>query len=107
VAVLTSEKEGIPRSLIEAMALSKPVVATDVLGTQELVADGETGFLTPFGDPEALAAKVRLLSDDPGLRQRMGDAGRARVEEDFNDVKIAAFLREFYIGAQAARGASQ
>lgn len=97
VVALTSEKEGIPRSLIEAMALGKPVVATDVLGTQELVVDGETGFLTPFRDPGALADRIEALHRDRGLAQRMGEAGRLRVEIDFNDVKIAAFLRDFYL----------
>jgi len=96
VVVLTSEKEGIPRSLMEAMALGRPVVATDVLGTQELVVDGETGFLTPMGDPAALAEKICELAGDPELRRTLGRAGMRRVEAEFNDLKIAAFLRRFY-----------
>lgn len=96
VVLLTSEKEGIPRSLIEAMALNKPVVATDVLGTQELVVDGETGYLTPLGDTQALVERMRRLAQDAELRARFGRAGAARVEEHFHDGKIAAFLHEKY-----------
>lgn len=97
IAVLTSEKEGIPRSLIEAMALGKPVVATDVPGTQELVVNERTGFLTPLGDPQALADKIKLLSNDAELCKHFSEAAKIRVEKHFNDVKIAAFLRDFYL----------
>jgi glycosyltransferase involved in cell wall biosynthesis len=96
IAVLTSEKEGIPRALMEAMALGKPAVATDVLGTQELVVDGETGYLTPLGDVAAMSRRIRELIEDPELRQRFGAAGKARVEKEFNDHRIAEFLHEFY-----------
>ncbi|MCK5274399.1 MAG: glycosyltransferase family 4 protein [Alphaproteobacteria bacterium] len=97
IAVLTSEKEGIPRSLMESMALGKPAVATDVLGTQELVVDGETGYLTPLGDVAAMSRRIRELIEDPELRQRFGAAGKARVEKEFNDHRIAEFLHEFYL----------
>ena len=50
--ILTSKKEGLPRGLLEAMALQKPVVATDVQGTRELVVNGVTGILVPFNDQE-------------------------------------------------------
>ncbi len=96
VAVLTSEKEGIPRALMEAMALGKPIVATDVLGTQELVVDGETGFLTPLGGVAAMADKISHLAGNAELRRRLGQAGKERVEEQFNDLKIAEFLHDFY-----------
>ncbi|MFH1417945.1 MAG: glycosyltransferase [Planctomycetota bacterium] len=99
IVVLCSEKEGIPRSLMEAMALAKPVVATDVLGTQELVIDGVTGYLTPFGDTEAMAAKILLLAKDSAERRRMGEAGRDRVAGHFDDRRIAGFLREYYLRA--------
>ncbi len=97
VAVLTSEKEGIPRALIEAMALGKPIVATDVPGTQELVVDGETGFLTPLGNVAAMADKIADLATDTDLRHRLGQAGQDRVQEHFNDLKIAEFLHDFYV----------
>lgn len=97
IYMLTSEKEGIPRSVMEAMALAKPVVATDVLGTQEVVANGESGFLVPLGDVNALADRVAALAGDPDLRQRMGRAGAGRVETEFNDLRVARFLHDFYV----------
>lgn len=104
IAVLTSEKEGVPRALIESMALGKPCVATDVLGTQELVVDGETGYLTPLDDIEAMSRRIRELVEDPELRERLGAAGRARVEAEFNDLRIAEFLHDFYLREFAAIG---
>ncbi|HOX26720.1 MAG TPA: glycosyltransferase family 4 protein [Candidatus Krumholzibacteria bacterium] len=105
VVMLTSRKEGIPRSLIEAMALARPVVATDVLGTQELVADGVTGYLCPCGDVAMLAQRVAALAADAGLRRALGDAGRQRVAEHFDDREIAARLAAFYrAAAGGARG---
>jgi glycosyltransferase involved in cell wall biosynthesis len=84
VVVLTSKKEGVPRGLLEAMALQKPVVATNVQGTGELVVNGKTGILVPFDDQNALnKAVLKLLSDKP-LQARLGSAGRARVLEGFS-----------------------
>jgi len=99
VVVLCSEKEGIPRSIMEAMALAKPVVATDVPGTQELVIDGVTGFLTKLGDQDAMAEKIKVLANDKELRFKMGQAGRQRVQKYYNDTKIAEFLHRFYTKA--------
>lgn len=97
IAVLTSEKEGIPRALMEAMALGKPVVGTDVLGTQELVVDGVTGYLTPLGDVPAMAGRIRELIENPELRETFGKAGRERIDKEFNDHRIAEFLHDFYL----------
>lgn len=96
VVVLTSEKEGVPRALMEAMALSKPVVATDVLGTQELIVAERTGILVPVAQPQALAEAIARLHREPELRRQFGRAGRDRVESEYNDLKIAAYLREMY-----------
>lgn len=97
LVMLCSEKEGIPRALMEAMALQKPVIATDVVGTRELVVDGQTGFLAALGDTDAMAEKVKLLAAKPELREEMGFRAFNRVNEHFNDVKVADFLRNFYI----------
>lgn len=79
VFVLPSRREGLPLSVMEAMAAGKPVVATDVRGSRALVEDGVNGFLVSVDDHERLAhALVRLLQD-PALRKRMGEAGRVRV----------------------------
>ncbi len=83
VLVSTSIQETFGRTLIEAMALGKPVVATRCGGPEEVVVDGETGFVVPPKDPEATAAAVLKLLNDPALAARMGAAGRRRVERHF------------------------
>jgi glycosyltransferase involved in cell wall biosynthesis len=70
-------------AILEAMAAGTPVVASDLPGAREVVADGETGFLVPPADQAALARKTRVLLDDPDLRRRMGEAGTQRVLERF------------------------
>ena len=67
----------------QAMALGKPVIGTRMGGNPEMIADGETGFLVPASDPEALAAALSRLATDPMIRQRLGEAGRERVEALF------------------------
>ncbi len=84
VLVLPSRREGFPNTLLEGMALGRPVVATAVDGIPELVSDGETGALVPLDDVEALAAAIGRLLDDPALRRSWGEAGRRRVEEHFS-----------------------
>ena len=79
--LLTSRWEGLPRVVPEAMAASRPVVATAVDGTPEAVTEGETGYLAPPGDCAALADRTLRLLTQPALRRRMGEAGRARSAE--------------------------
>ena len=79
VVVCASHFEGYGVALVEAMACGKPVVSTSRGGPAETVADGETGYLVPPGDPAALASRVIELLRDADLRRRMGAAGRARV----------------------------
>ena len=81
VLVLTSLWEGLPRVIPEAMAAGLPVVATNVDGTPEVVRDGETGYLVPPGDPEAIADRVTRLLLHPDEARRMGATARTRVEE--------------------------
>jgi glycosyltransferase involved in cell wall biosynthesis len=96
VFVLPSWVEGLPIVVLEAMAQRKPVVATPVGGTPELVADGETGLLVPPRDPEALAAALRRLLEDPDLARRLGEAGRARVAERFTAAQQTRRVLELY-----------
>lgn len=79
IFVLPSRSEGFGRGNLEAMAAGLPVVSTAVGGVPEVVADGETGFLVPPRDPDALASAILQLVRDDGLRKRMGAAGRARA----------------------------
>jgi len=82
IVVLPSLHEGIPVSLIEAMAYSIPVVSTVVGGTPELL-EGGAGLLVPPKDPVALADAIERLVKDPELRKRLREAGRKRVEDSF------------------------
>jgi glycosyltransferase involved in cell wall biosynthesis len=84
VFCLPSTIEGLPLVVLEAMAQARPVVATAVGGTPELVVDGETGILVPAGDGDALAEALDGLLRDPERARRMGEAGRARVEREFS-----------------------
>ena len=77
--VLTSASEGTPATIIEALAAGRPVVATDVGGVSDVVDEGETGFLVPAGDTDALAAQLALLASDPERRETMGRLGRERA----------------------------
>lgn len=84
--------EGFCNAVVEAQAMKVPVVCSDADGLPENVADGETGFIVPRRDPEALAEKLAILAANPNLRLRMGEAGRQRVEKYFQlDDQIAAF----------------
>jgi glycosyltransferase involved in cell wall biosynthesis len=87
--LLTSVSEGIPLTVIEAMAAELPIVATDVGGLREIVAEGETGLLAPAKDDAALANHVVRLAGDANLRQMMGTAGRARAKEHFDEPRMA------------------
>lgn len=81
LVVVPSLNEGMGRVVVEAMALGRAVVATRVGGIPAVVVDGESGRLVPPDDPRALAAAVSELLQDPGLRARMGEAGRRRAGE--------------------------
>ena len=82
--VLPSLYEGLPLAVLEAMAAGKPVIATDIGGTDEAVVNGKTGLLAPPCDAPALAAAIRQLLADPLLAQRLAYAGKARVQQVFS-----------------------
>ena len=88
--VLPSWREGMPRSVLEAMAAGLPVVATDIRGCREEIVEGETGLLVPPRDPAALASAIASLLDRPDERRRFGEAGRARALERFDERRIVA-----------------
>ena len=88
--VLASHREGMPRSIVEAMLSGLPVVATDIRGSREEVIDQETGMLVPVADVSKLAEELSRLATDPALRASMGAAGLARAREIFDESEIIA-----------------
>lgn len=98
VFALPSLFEGSPLAVLEAMAARRPLVSSAIGGTNEVVVDGESGLLVPPGDATALAAALRRLLADPGLRERLGAAARVRVEQHFTPQvarqQIEAIYRE-------------
>ncbi len=96
IAVLPSAREGLPRTLVEAAACARPIVATDVPGCREVVRNEVNGLLVASGDPAALAAAVGRLLADPPLRRRMGEQGRLLVERELADGPIHAAILAVY-----------
>jgi glycosyltransferase involved in cell wall biosynthesis len=99
VFALPSWTEGLPLVVLEAMARRRPVVATSVGGTPEVVVDGETGLLVPPRDPKALAAALRRLLADADLRTRMGESGYRRVRDRFTAGAMAERVLAVYDAA--------
>jgi glycosyltransferase involved in cell wall biosynthesis len=96
VFVLSSRWEGMSNSLLEAMAAGRPVVATSVGGNPEVVCHGETGFLVPPGNPEAMSDAIGRLLADRALAQRLGEAGRIRAESAFTLEAMVGRLEALY-----------
>lgn len=88
VVVLPSYREGTPRSLLEAAAMGKPLIATDVVGCREVVDDGINGILVQPRDPAGLAKAMKRLLEDPALRDRFGAAGRFKMEQAFDETIV-------------------
>lgn len=102
--VLSSRSEGLPLSILEAMAVGLPVVASGVGGVPEVVVEGETGLLVPPGDPQSLADAIERLLDDSALRRRLGAAGRIRVAEQFDLASAQRAHLDLYLSLVAGTG---
>ncbi len=97
--------EGFCNVVMEAQAMGLPVVCTDAGGLPENVAGGETGFVVPRRDPEAMTQRIVELARAPALRRRMGEAGRRRVCERFRlEDQISAFVRMYETLLSGAKG---
>lgn len=92
VPTASGKREGIPVVLMEAMSSGLPVVASDLSGIPELVVDGESGLLSPPGDPVALAQALERLVNEPELRHRLAEGGRRKVLDEFDVQANAAIL---------------
>lgn len=94
LVVLPSLFEGLPLVAVEALAMARPIVATDVEGTREIVTDGDTGVLVRPADPAALAEGIERILADPSLGARLGARGRSLVERNFDvHMQIKATLQ--------------
>jgi len=94
VFVLPSFAEGVPVSLMEAMAAGVPVVTTQIAGVSELVENGVSGYIVPAGDSTTLAERIKTLLTEPQLRSQFGTAGREKIEKEFNlNHEVARFYR--------------
>jgi glycosyltransferase involved in cell wall biosynthesis len=84
VFVFPSRTEGLPNALLEAMAAACPIVTTDVPGCRDLIVNGQTGLVVPYGDTPALAAAMRRLLRDDALAARLGTQASEVVETEWN-----------------------
>ncbi|MDR1975631.1 MAG: glycosyltransferase family 4 protein [Campylobacteraceae bacterium] len=89
-------KEGIPRTLLEAASMSKPIVTTDTVGCKEVVDDGENGFLVPIKDARSLADKIEILVNDKELMDKMGQKSRKKALKEFELKKVVKQYLELY-----------
>jgi N-acetyl-alpha-D-glucosaminyl L-malate synthase BshA len=96
VFLLPSESESFGLAALEAMSCEVPVIATQAGGLPEVVVDGETGFLCPVGDVDAMAAAALRLLSDEDLRRRFGAASRRRAVEEFSQDAVVRRYREIY-----------
>jgi glycosyltransferase involved in cell wall biosynthesis len=96
IFIQSSWKEGLSRALVEAMYSGIPPVATDVGGTSEVVVEGETGFLVPPGDVDALASRLESLLDDAGLRESIGRRARESVQAERSIEAMNGALTDAY-----------
>ena len=94
--VLTSDDEGSPNVLLEAMAAGLPVISTPAGDAKRIVHDGATGFLVPFDDPDAIAAKIVCLAGDAELRSTLGSSGRQFVDQQYSAATLTDRLLSIY-----------
>lgn len=96
VFVMSSLREGLPNSILEAMALGVPVVTTDVAGAKELVVNKETGFVVDQKDFNHLASSILTILQHDSVRTQMGQAGRHRVETEFSFLQRLRKIEDLY-----------
>jgi glycosyltransferase involved in cell wall biosynthesis len=104
IFVLPSLWEGLPLVLIEAAALGKPIAATDIDGSREIIRDGETGLLVRPNDPAALAGAVLRLLGDVDLARRLGDRARRDIPPAFTVGRMVEETERLYLDLTAAKG---
>jgi glycosyltransferase involved in cell wall biosynthesis len=96
IVCLPSYREGLPKSLLEALSCGRPIITTDVPGCREVCNDGVNGLLIPARDSIALSHAIEKLALNPDLRQAMGRAGRVRAESEFSNEIVCAQTLDLY-----------
>jgi glycosyltransferase involved in cell wall biosynthesis len=96
IVCLPSYREGLPKSLLEALSCGRPIITTDVPGCREVCNDGVNGLLIPARDSSALSHAIEKLAINPELRQTMGRAGRVRAESEFSNEIVCAKTLDLY-----------
>jgi glycosyltransferase involved in cell wall biosynthesis len=105
--IQTSDSEGLPNAVMEAMAAGVPIVSTDVGGTRELIEDRAGGLLVPAGDEEALAARVAEVLTDPALAVRLAQESLRRIREQFSMETMVRAYVDLFGRLVAAKGRSR
>ena len=103
VVVFSSLREGFSIALLEAMACEKPVVATSVGGNPEVIVDGETGFMVPPKNPDALAKRIIWIFQNLEKAEEIGKLGRKRLEEKFTIEKTVESLEKLYVNVTSLK----
>jgi N,N'-diacetylbacillosaminyl-diphospho-undecaprenol alpha-1,3-N-acetylgalactosaminyltransferase len=101
VALPSYYREGVPRVLLEAMALGKPIVTTDNVGCREVVDQGRNGYLVPVHDSRALAEGIRRLAENEPLRLAFGRQARVKAESEFSEAEVVERVATRLLGLPA------
>lgn len=97
IVCLPSYREGLPKSLVEAMAKGCPIITTDAIGCRECVIDNVNGFLVPIGDSQILAEKIKILVLDKELRYKMGLESRIKMVNEMSLSSVVKMTFDFYL----------
>lgn len=96
IFVLPSYREGVPRTLLEAASIGKPIVTTDAVGCREVVDNEVNGFLVPIRDGKALAEKIKILIENEHMRRKFGEKSRKKAVDEFDvNVVVEQYLRRY------------
>ncbi|MDI3312307.1 MAG: glycosyltransferase family 4 protein [Thermoanaerobacterium sp.] len=96
IGLLVSIREGLPRSVMEMMAMKVPVIATNIRGNRDLIVNGENGYLVPIKDPLQIAEKCFILLTDEGLAKQFGELGRKKIESRFSIEEVLQQMELIY-----------
>lgn len=99
IFVFPSYREGTPRAVLEAMAVGRPIITTDVPGCKETVIDGYNGFIVPIKSPHILAEKIKSLLDDKALGKLMAENSRRLCEQKFDEERINSSIVNIIFGS--------